>query len=270
MDEYIKSVIERVHILLSKDDLQKDSRIDAEKLYEIITESEDKVSEFVNYVIYDCIKHKMSKNNIIKFIDNIYNMLVDMNEEACAEYLKPLLLKKLEADIGKSLFRLKFERFQCIIYLLFFILIIVGYKFYNSYDTSSPILSVNGINNVISIGKKINRHDAIVNNKVRVKKGSGLGKLILSWPFSLSDEERKYYGEYIGILQHLVKTLSENRSICNADAWDTLNDDDKIFKDIKYINEYVENKIEENSDISSEKDIISVLIQAIKMNFSCQ
>lgn len=268
MDEELKEIIERVNIILSEKELLEDKTLDKEKLNEVISKSKERVTDFVNDFIYKGLKDKTSKEEMINIINNFCDALNEIEATACAVYLKPLLINKLDKDCGKSILRLKFERFQALIYSLVFILAIIGYKFYNNYDTTYPILSVNGLNNAISICKKIDRHDSILDAKTHAK-GSSWGKVILSWPFNPSDKELEYYRNYIGVIHHVIVSLYEEGKVCNVDHWKHLKDTAKLMNDIGKINEYLEREINNISQNSTEEQVGPLIVQATQEIFPC-
>ncbi len=269
MNEDLKEIIARVKIILSENELLEDKTIDKEKLNDVLSKSKEKVKEFIDDFIYKGLRDKTPKNKMTTIINNFCNSLNELEATDCADYLRPLLLEKLDKDLNKSLLRLKLEHYQALIYSLLFILAIVGYKFYNHYDVSYPILSVNGINNAISICKKIDRHDSIVGSHVHTK-GSGWGKRILSWPFKPSDEELEYYQNYIGTLHYVIVSLSEDSTICDVGHWQNLKDTDKLMKDIEKINENLEKEIKNLSKDALEEQVAPLIVQVIQKTFPCK
>lgn len=268
MDEELKEIIERVNIILSEKELLENKTLDKEKLNDVLSKSKEKVTDFVNDFVYKGLKDKKSKEDMVNIINNFCEALKEIEATACSDYLKPLLLNKLEKDFGKSLLRLKFEHFQALIYSLIFIAAIIGYKFYNNYDTSYPILSVKGLNNAISICKKIDRHDSILGVKSHAK-GSGWAKLIFSWPFKPSDEEMKYYTDYIADLRYVIVSLAEDNKICKVEHWNDVKDVDKVIKDINKINDYIKEEIKNVSLDASNEDIAIFLYMAAQKTFPC-
>lgn len=268
MDEQLKEIIERVNIILSEKELLEDKTLDKEKLNDVLSKSKEKVTDFVNDFIYKGLKDKTPKEEMINIINNFCNALKEIEATSCADYLKPLLINKLNKDFGKSILRLKFEHFQVLIYSLIFIVAIIGYKFYNSYDTTYPILSVRGLNNAISISKKIDRHDSILGVKSHVK-GSGWGKLILSWPFKPSDDEIKYYTDYIADLRYVIVALAEDNKICKSEHWTDVKDVDKVIKDVNKINDFIAEEIKSVPLDASNEDIFLLLYIATQKTFPC-
>ena len=265
MDEGLKEIIERVNIILSEKELLEDKTLDKEKLDDILSKSKEKVTDFVNDFIYKGLKDKTPKEDMI---NNFCDALKEIEATACADYLKPLLINKLDKDFGKSLLRLKFEHFQALIYSLIFIVAIIGYKFYNNYDTTHPILSVKGLNNAISICKKIDRHDSILDAKTHAK-GSGWGKLILSWPFKPSDEEMKYYTDYIADLRYVIVALTEDGKICKSEHWTDVKDVEKVVKDVNKINDFIAEEIKSVPLDASNEDVALLLYNAAQKTFPC-
>lgn len=268
MDEGLKEIIERVNIILSEKELLEDKTLDKEKLDDILSKSKEKVTDFVNDFIYKGLKDKTPKEDMINTINNFCDALKEIEATACADYLKPLLINKLDKDFGKSLLRLKFEHFQALIYSLIFIVAIIGYKFYNNYDTTHPILSVKGLNNAISICKKIDRHDSILDAKTHAK-GSGWGKLILSWPFKPSDEEMKYYTDYIADLSYVIVALTEDGKICKSEHWTDVKDVEKVVKDVNKINDFIAEEIKSVPLDASNEDVALLLYNAAQKTFPC-
>ena len=268
MDEGLKEIIERVNIILSEKELLEDKTLDKEKLDDILSKSKEKVTDFVNDFIYKGLKDKTPKEDMINTINNFCDALKEIEATACADYLKPLLINKLDKDFGKSLLRLKFEHFQALIYSLIFIVAIIGYKFYNNYDTTHPILSVKGLNNAISICKKIDRHDSILDAKTHAK-GSGWGKLILSWPFKPSDEEMKYYTDYIADLRYVIVALVEDGKICKSEHWTDVKDVEKVVKDVNKINDFIAEEIKSVPLDASNEDVALLLYNAAQKTFPC-
>ena len=106
MDEGIKEIIERVNIILSEKELSEDKTLDKEKLNDVLSKSKEKVTDFVNDFIYKGLKDKTPKEEMINIINNFCEALKEIEATACANYLKPLLMNKLDKDFGKSILRL--------------------------------------------------------------------------------------------------------------------------------------------------------------------
>lgn len=98
MDEELKEIIERANIILSEKELLEDKTLDKEKLNEVISKSKEMVTDFVNDFIYKGLKDKTSKEEMINIINNFCDALNEIEATACADYLKPLLINKLDKD----------------------------------------------------------------------------------------------------------------------------------------------------------------------------
>ena len=171
-----------------------------------------------------------------------------------------------------------FISFLIVIILPIFIFI------YNYNDTSHPILSKKGLNNVISITNKIKRYNSWFANGVTVRIPI-VGVPILwgiKWMFEPSKKEYKYFGQYIYILKYLVEELNKDGKICNAPQYwfDSSNpqywfksiDINKLIEEIFIINKEVHQAIDLNiiKDELTEDVISSALYLILYQIYNCE
>lgn len=274
-DDIILSLCEKIDVVLNEKSLLENPEFNKEKMQEFIDKNKEDIENFVTEFVYDLLKIKKSKEDYLGSIDTLCEMVKESGSDDIAVYLRNKLVEKLDRDFNKSIFRRKIEKYKAVIFGFFILFCFVGTKLYYDVNTNYSLTSKMGIENAIKICDKIDWHDGIVSSDVHVK-NSGWGKMILAWPFNLSEEEEQYFLEYFSLLKYFIVSMANDKKICNVGNWsslsESLSDDemDKIFKDVKKINEVMKKNISLLNSDDKEDIVYFTILLSLSEVFPCE
>ena len=271
-----EEVLKQITFLVNSEEIRNDVTADSSRLKELIEKIGRDVDAFVFNFVDKQIRDKKTSDEIIKIINYDMKILRESgvnlkNVEILEEKLKNIAVKECKKN---ALMRF-IEKNISVIFIVIFLIGVLGTKLYYSVNTSYNIFSRQGLENAILVTDKISKYDSITGAKSH-HRSIGIFKLIFSWPFSPSDEDAQYWGTYAWTITDLALAGKNSGYLCNVGTYISSREDksdqeiNELFELTKRISNRLEPVLSNSRGYLSPKNSAELIGQALGQEFPCQ